>query len=68
MNRFQLAACLSLVGLCALGSLLTGCSPHVGAKCTVNTDCSLQGTLVCDTSEPYGYCTFFNCARIVGSM
>jgi hypothetical protein len=46
---------------CALAAL-TGCSPHVGAKCNVNTDCSLQGTLVCDNSAPYGYCTSFNCA------
>ncbi|HEY1693580.1 MAG TPA: hypothetical protein VGG39_15535 [Polyangiaceae bacterium] len=43
-------------------ALLTGCSPHVGSKCTLNTDCSLQGTLVCDNSQPYGYCTSFNCA------
>jgi hypothetical protein len=59
MNRLELAVCLSLVTVCAL--VLTGCSPHIGAKCTLNTDCSLQGTLVCDTSEPDGYCTLFNC-------
>lgn len=43
-------------------AVLTGCSPHVGSHCNVNTDCSLQGTLVCDTSQPNGYCTNFNCA------
>jgi hypothetical protein len=61
MNRFELAACLSLVSVSALGAGLTGCTPHIGAKCNVNTDCSLQGTLVCDTSQPDGYCTLFNC-------
>jgi hypothetical protein len=59
MTRFELAAGLFLLGV---GAVLTGCSPKIGAKCNVNTDCSLQGTLVCDTSEPSGYCTYFNCA------
>jgi hypothetical protein len=38
-----------------------GCTPHIGDKCAVNSDCSLQGNLQCDTSQPNGYCTFFNC-------
>jgi hypothetical protein len=59
MNRFELAACLLVA--CASAFALSGCTPHIGAKCTLNTDCSLQGSLVCDTSEPNGYCTFFNC-------
>jgi hypothetical protein len=58
MNRFELAACLSLLGL--LGAV-TGCKAHIGSKCVLNTDCSLQGNLVCDTSQPDGYCTYFNC-------
>lgn len=56
---------VGLAGTAALAAAsfaLAGCSPHIGAKCNTNTDCSLQGTLVCDTSEPYGYCTSFNCA------
>ena len=61
MNRFEPATSLSLVTVCALGAALTGCTPHIGAKCNINTDCSVQGTLVCDTSEPDGYCTLFNC-------
>jgi hypothetical protein len=53
----------SLVGaLAAAVSLLLGCTPHVGDHCNVNSDCSLQGTLVCDNSQPNGYCTLFNCA------
>ncbi len=42
--------------------LLMGCTPNVGDHCALNTDCSLQGTLVCDNSQPNGYCTSFNCA------
>jgi hypothetical protein len=40
---------------------LAGCSPKIGDHCNLNTDCSIQGTLFCDTSQPNGYCTFFNC-------
>jgi hypothetical protein len=58
MNRFELAACASLLGVLAA---LTGCKAHIGSSCALNTDCSLQGNLVCDTSEPGGYCTYFNC-------
>jgi hypothetical protein len=39
-----------------------GCSPHIGDKCNVNSDCSIQGNLQCDTSQPGGYCTVFNCS------
>jgi hypothetical protein len=42
---------------------LAGCTPHIGDKCVLSTDCSAQGTLVCDTSQPGGYCTQLNCAR-----
>jgi hypothetical protein len=53
MNRFLLAAALALAG----------CTPSIGDKCVLNTDCSLQGTRVCDTSQPNGYCTIFNCQQ-----
>jgi len=58
MNRFELAASLAVFGI--LGAV-TGCKAHIGSPCTLNTDCSLQGNLVCDNSQPYGYCTYFNC-------
>jgi hypothetical protein len=51
LARFALPAALALAG----------CSPHIGDHCNLNTDCSIQGTLFCDTSQPNGYCTFFNC-------
>jgi hypothetical protein len=55
----------------ALGALLlplaslaaAGCAPKIGDKCVLSTDCSQQGTLVCDTSQPAGYCTQLNCSN-----
>jgi hypothetical protein len=41
-----------------------GCTPHIGDKCVLSTDCSVQGTLVCDTAQPGGYCTQLNCGRL----
>ncbi len=38
-----------------------GCTPSIGDKCTLSTDCSLRGDRLCDTSQPGGYCTLFNC-------
>ncbi len=56
MDRAYYAA---LVGLAS--AVLAGCSPKIGSKCVLNTDCGTSGALVCDTSQPYGYCTQFNC-------
>jgi hypothetical protein len=57
----SLAWLLGLAGAALAGLVLSGCTPRIGDKCTLNTDCSIQGTLVCDNSQPNGYCTFFNC-------
>jgi hypothetical protein len=38
-----------------------GCTPSIGDKCSLSTDCSIRGDRLCDTSEPNGYCTIFNC-------
>jgi hypothetical protein len=59
--RRLLFAFLLLLPLAAAAAVLSGCSPHIGDHCNLNTDCSIQGTLFCDTSQPNGYCTFFNC-------
>jgi hypothetical protein len=40
---------------------LTGCTPVIGDSCTLSTDCASDGTRVCDTSEPGGFCTVLNC-------
>lgn len=37
------------------------CTPEIGDKCIVSTDCSVQGDRLCDVSQPGGYCTQLNC-------
>lgn len=48
-----------LKGLVALVGL--ACSPQIGDECVVSTDCSVTTQRLCDTSQPGGYCTVFNC-------
>lgn len=43
--------------------LVAGCTPSIGDKCVLSTDCSTRGDRLCDTSQPDGYCTQFNCAK-----
>ena len=45
----------------ALALLLVGCQPAIGDHCVQSTDCSPAGDRLCDTSQPNGYCTIFNC-------
>ncbi|MGH7269934.1 MAG: hypothetical protein ACREJ3_05840 [Polyangiaceae bacterium] len=52
---------LALFGLLLLGSAATGCKAKVGDACALSTDCAIDGTRVCDTSQPGGYCTLLNC-------
>jgi hypothetical protein len=53
---------LALAGAALLGVAgLAGCTPQIGDSCVLSTDCSTQGTLVCDPAEPGGYCTQVNC-------
>ncbi len=47
--------------LVPLLALLVACTPQVGNKCTLSTDCSQLGDRLCDTTQPGGYCTVFNC-------
>lgn len=42
-------------------SALAGCKPQIGDDCSVSTDCSNVGDRLCDTTQPGGYCTIFNC-------
>jgi hypothetical protein len=44
-----------------LSALLLGCPPKIGNKCTLSTDCSQLGDRLCDSTQPDGYCTIFNC-------
>ncbi len=53
---------LVLVAATALVVLLgIGCKPQIGDSCKLSTDCSVTGDRLCDTSQPDGYCTIFNC-------
>jgi hypothetical protein len=42
---------------------LSACTPSIGDKCVLSTDCSTRGDRLCDTSQPDGYCTQFNCSK-----
>jgi hypothetical protein len=52
-----LAACVVMLG--ALSAI--GCTPKIGDDCSTSTDCSLCGDRLCDSTQPGGYCTVFNC-------
>jgi hypothetical protein len=47
--------------LAFVGSVLA-CQPQIGKSCTLSTDCSQLGDRLCDSSQPGGYCTIFNCS------
>jgi hypothetical protein len=49
----------AVLGLLSL--LLTGCPPTIGDDCQTSADCSAQENRLCDTTQPGGYCTVFNC-------
>jgi hypothetical protein len=44
-----------------LAALAFGCQPSIGDHCVQSTDCSTTGMFLCDTAQPNGYCTVFNC-------
>src|SRR4051812_38010306 len=52
----------SLLAAAVIG-MLAGCTPSIGDKCVLSTDCSTRGDRLCDTSQPDGYCTQFNCSK-----
>lgn len=47
--------------ICLCIVIATGCQPEIGDSCNVSDDCSQQGDRLCDTTQPGGYCTQFNC-------
>jgi|HubBroStandDraft_1064217.scaffolds.fasta_scaffold20039_3 hypothetical protein len=47
--------------LVVLAVAIVGCGPKIGDHCLVSSDCATNGSRVCDTSQPDGYCTVFNC-------
>lgn len=38
-----------------------GCLPKIGDPCSSSLDCSQRGERLCDSTQPQGYCTVFNC-------
>ncbi|MBN1612170.1 MAG: hypothetical protein JW940_36400 [Polyangiaceae bacterium] len=53
---------LSTLGkLCLCVAIAAGCQPEIGDSCHISDDCSQQGDRLCDTTQPGGYCTKFNC-------
>jgi hypothetical protein len=64
MTRGLRASLFCFASVALLAFAMAGCTPHIGDACQLSTDCSVQGTLVCDTSQPGGYCTQLNCGRL----
>jgi hypothetical protein len=52
----------AVAALAALGGSAMGCTPSIGDKCSISTDCSLRNERICDTSQPGGYCTLEGCS------
>ena len=57
--RRRIAAFCRALPLALLGAV--ACAPRIGDKCSLSTDCSANGDRLCDTTQPGGYCTIFNC-------
>lgn len=51
-----------VIALAALAaSVVAGCAPRIGDGCQNSTNCSINGDRLCDTSQPGGNCTVFDC-------
>jgi hypothetical protein len=61
LARFRTGALLFVLAVGGVLATVAACTPSIGDKCQVSTDCSLQGDRLCDTSQPQGYCTQLNC-------
>ena len=58
MSRVRVAfAAFVVLGVTAAAA----CAPAIGDDCELSTDCSQLGDRLCDTTQPGGYCTIFNC-------
>lgn len=61
-SRDAFARVRTLARWVVIGGLLAGCKSEIGDACVLSTDCSTRGDRLCDTSQPGGYCTQFNCS------
>ncbi|HTM43390.1 MAG TPA: hypothetical protein VL137_00470 [Polyangiaceae bacterium] len=55
------ARILPLAGLLLAVAFATGCQNKIGDKCNTTADCTTGVDRICDTTQPGGYCTIFNC-------
>lgn len=44
-----------------VGLLAAACGDEIGDECIVSSDCDPDGTRICDTEQPGGYCTIQGC-------
>jgi hypothetical protein len=49
------------IGLALFGASALACQPRIGDDCNRDLDCSQLRDRICDTTQPGGYCTQFNC-------
>ena len=61
LGRPRFEALLATAVSTSLAAWMTGCTPVIGDSCALSTDCAIDGTRVCDTSQPGGFCTVLNC-------
>lgn len=62
MRRAVALVCLRAFGAALMLTLLSaGCAPKIGRNCGNSLDCSLQGSRICDRTQPGGYCTIMGC-------
>ena len=50
-----------LVFLSLFAALALGCGSEIGDSCLVSSDCDPNGTRLCDSTSPDGYCTVVGC-------
>lgn len=44
-----------------LAAIVSGCQPKIGDSCVLDQDCTAETARLCDTTQPYGYCTMVDC-------
>lgn len=52
---------LTAIRIALLAALAVGCAPQIGDGCGNSSNCSINGDRICDTAQPGGYCTIFEC-------
>jgi hypothetical protein len=58
-RKILIRVALAVAALAAVAA----CSPSIGDSCQSANDCSSNGSRLCDTAEPGGYCTIAGCTE-----